>query len=67
MSLSTLAFLAILPIIATAVLLVGLRMPARRAMPMAFILTVLIAWGAWDLSIIDIAASSLLFSELFSC
>lgn len=59
MTLSTLAFLALLPILAAAVLLVGLRMPARRAMPIVFVLTALIAWQAWDLSWIDIAASSI--------
>jgi lactate permease len=59
MSLSALAFLAFLPILAAAFLLVGLRMPARRAMPIAFVLTVLVAWWTWGLSWTHIAASSI--------
>ena len=40
---SLLALLAFSPIVLAAVLLVGLQWPAKRAMPLAFILTVLVA------------------------
>lgn len=59
MSLSILALLALLPIAAAAVLLVGFRMPARTAMPISFVLTAIIASWAWGLSGTDILASSI--------
>lgn len=59
MALSTLAFLAFLPILAAALLLVGFRMPARTAMPVVFVITALIAWWAWGFSWTNIAASSI--------
>lgn len=59
MSLSLLALLAVLPILAAAVLLVGFRMPAKTVMPLAFVLTALIAFFGWELSFTDIAASTI--------
>ena len=59
MSLSLLSFLASLPILVVAVLLVGFRIPAKKAMPVGFILTVLIAFQGWGLSVDSIVASSL--------
>ena len=59
MSLSLLAFLALLPILAAAVMLVGFRMPARTAMPLSFILTAIIAATVWGLSGTQILASSI--------
>lgn len=59
MSLNTLAFLALLPILCAAVLLVGFRMPARKAMPITFFLAVLVAYWGWDLSATDLAASTI--------
>jgi lactate permease len=54
-----LALLAFSPIVLAAILLVGLQWPAKRAMPLAFILTALIALWAWDMSATRVIASSL--------
>ncbi len=54
-----LALLAFSPIVLAAILLVGLQWPAKRAMPLAFILTVLIALLVWDMSSTRVIASSL--------
>tara|TARA_R110001583_G_scaffold188860_3_gene351322 strand:+ start:6726 stop:8429 length:1704 start_codon:yes stop_codon:yes gene_type:complete len=54
-----LALIAFSPILISAILLVGLNWPARRAMPVAFIMTVLIALIFWDMSISRVVASSL--------
>ncbi|WP_245879721.1 L-lactate permease [Zobellella endophytica] len=54
-----LALLAFSPIVLAAILLVGLQWPAKRAMPLAFVLTVVIALWAWDMSATRVIASSL--------
>ncbi len=54
-----LALIAFSPIVVAAILLVGLNWPAKRAMPVAFVLTVAVAIFAWDMSITRIIASSL--------
>ena len=59
MSLTLLAFLALLPILLAAVLLVGFRIPARIAMPVVFLVTAIIAFFAWDISLVAIVASSI--------
>ncbi|WP_425235433.1 L-lactate permease [Ulvibacterium sp.] len=59
MSPSLLAFLAVVPILTAAILLVGLRMPAKRAMPISFLVTIGIAFLVWDIAIIDIIASTI--------
>ncbi len=59
MSQPLLALLAFVPLILAAILLVGLSWPARRAMPIAFIVTVLIALFAWDMTFNRVLASSL--------
>ena len=56
---SILALLAFTPILAAAILLVGFRLPAKKAMPLAFIITVIVAYFAWDISLIHILASSI--------
>ena len=53
------AILAMLPIIAVGVLLVGLRWPASRAMPICWILAVAIAAWGWQVAWTKIAAASL--------
>ncbi|WP_407330765.1 L-lactate permease [Enterovibrio sp. 27052020O] len=45
-----LALVAFSPIVVAAILLVGLNWPAKKAMPVAFGLTVLIALTFWDMS-----------------
>lgn len=59
MTASTLAFLALLPILAAAILLVGFRLPARLAMPISFIMAALVAVFGWQYSWIDVVASSI--------
>lgn len=59
MSLSLLSFLALLPILVVAIMLVGFRIPARTTMPMGFLLTAAVAYFAWDLPATNILASSI--------
>lgn len=59
MSISVLSFLALFPILLVAILLVGFRIPAKYSMPIGFLSTAVIANVAWDLSIVDILASSI--------
>lgn len=59
MSLTLLAFLAFVPILSAAILLVGLRIPAKIAMPVAFVVTVVIAFTIWDIPANFIAASAI--------
>ncbi|USD67209.1 L-lactate permease [Vibrio sp. SCSIO 43136] len=54
-----LALIAFSPIVVAAILLVGLNWPAKKAMPVAFALTVAIALLFWDMSITRVIASSL--------
>ncbi|WP_295895149.1 L-lactate permease [uncultured Vibrio sp.] len=57
MSETLLALVAFSPIVVAAILLVGLNWPAKRAMPVAFGLTVFIALFAWDMSSTRVLAS----------
>ncbi|MDX5408795.1 MAG: L-lactate permease [Thauera sp.] len=55
----TLAFLAFSPILLAAILLVGLRWPAKRAMPVVYLLTAGIGLYVWDMSFNRVLASTL--------
>ncbi len=57
MALYTLALLAILPILVAAIMLVGFRLPARVAMPVALLLTVVIALTVWKLAMATLLAT----------
>ncbi|MBU2899012.1 L-lactate permease [Vibrio hepatarius] len=59
MSETVLALVAFSPIVVAAVLLVGLNWPAKRAMPIAFGLTVAIAFFIWNMSTTRILASTI--------
>lgn len=59
MSNGLLALCAFSPILLAAILLIGLRWPARRAMPMVFLLTAGIALFVWDMSFNRVLASTL--------
>ncbi|SFM35569.1 L-lactate permease [Marinobacter zhejiangensis] len=59
MSESLLSFLAFAPLLLAGVLLVGLNLSARVAMPLVFLTTAAIGLFAWDMSITRIAASSI--------
>ncbi len=55
MSLGIQALLALTPILLAALLLVGFRWPAKWAMPVAYIVAVLIALAAWQVSFAQVA------------
>jgi len=59
MSLGIQALLAAMPIIAAAVLLVGFRWPAKKAMPIVYISAALIAFFAWQMPANRIFASTI--------
>ena len=51
--------LALSPIMVVAVFLVGLRWPAAKAMPLAYVVAVAVAWFVWQLPSQQIAMASL--------
>ena len=57
--LALLALLAFTPILLASILLVGLRWPARRAMPLVYLVSALIALYGWDMSFNRVMASTL--------
>jgi lactate permease len=59
MNLSLLAFLAVLPILMAGILLIGIRWPARIAMPFVYIITVVIAFFVWSMNTTHIIASTI--------
>ena len=59
MSPSLLALLAFAPILLAAILLIGLRWPAKHAMPLVFAMTATIALFFWEMSFNRILASTL--------
>ena len=59
MSTGLFAFFAFVPILLAGVLLIGLRWPARQAMPLVYLASVGIALFAWDMSFNRVLASSL--------
>ncbi|WP_373188133.1 L-lactate permease, partial [Halopseudomonas sp.] len=59
MSTGFLALLAFSPILVAAILLIGLRLPARRAMPLVYLITAAVALFAWDMSFNRVLASTL--------
>jgi lactate permease len=58
LNLATLSLLALAPLLAVGVLLVGLRWPAKHAMPVGYLLVVGLAVGVWGLGPVQIAAAS---------
>ena len=58
MSNGILALLAFSPILLAAILLVGLRWPAKRAMPLVYLLTAGIGLYVWDMSLNRVLAST---------
>ncbi|MFA5535970.1 MAG: L-lactate permease [Bacillota bacterium] len=59
MSLTLLAILALMPIIATFFFLVILRWPASRAMPIAYIVVVIIALTVWKVAPLVVASATI--------
>lgn len=56
---TVLALLAFVPLVLAGVLLIGLRMAARVAMPIVFVVTALIGLIAWQMSFTRVLASTL--------
>lgn len=59
MNSTLLSLLAFAPLVLAAILLVGLHWPARRAMPVVFVVTALIALTAWEMTFNRVLASTL--------
>lgn len=59
MSLTLQALLAMLPILVAAVLLVGFRVPARRTMPLVYVVAVVVALLAWRMPADAVIASTI--------
>ncbi len=59
MSLGLQALLAVLPILVAAILLIGLRWPAKWAMPIVYVVAVVIGLFAWGVPAARIAASTI--------
>ncbi|MEH6563889.1 MAG: L-lactate permease [Halopseudomonas sp.] len=59
MSSGFLALLAFTPILLAGILLIGLRWPARRAMPLVYLVSAAIALFGWDMSVNRVLASTL--------
>ncbi|MDG9759024.1 L-lactate permease [Pseudomonas sp. o96-267] len=59
MSNGILALLAFSPILLAAVLLIGLRWPAKHAMPLVYLVTAAVGLFAWDMTLNRVLASTL--------
>ena len=59
MSIGILALLSLLPIISVAVFLVILRWPASRAMPIAYVVAVILAYFVWQIPFNKVLAASI--------
>ena len=58
-NLAVLSLLALAPILAVGVLLAGFRWPAKFAMPIGYVIAVVIAFLVWEMEIAGIAAASI--------
>lgn len=58
-SLAVLSLLAIAPIVVVGVLLAGFRWPAKYAMPVGYVITVLIAMTVWEMNPDAVAAATI--------
>ena len=59
MSLGLQAALALFPIALGGVLLIGFRVPAKHAMPAAYVAAVLVAIASWGMSVSRVIAASI--------
>ncbi len=53
------ALLAVLPILIAGILLVGFRMPAKWAMPIVYLVAVVLALLAWQVEVVRLAAATI--------
>lgn len=58
-SLAALSFFALSPIIVVGILLVGLRWPAKTAMPVGYVVVVAVALFIWEMDFVSVAAASI--------
>ncbi|HUE95012.1 MAG TPA: L-lactate permease [Longimicrobiaceae bacterium] len=58
-NLALLSVLALTPLVAIGILLVGFRWPAKHAMPVGYAIVVAVALGVWGLDVVDVAAASI--------
>lgn len=58
-NLAVLSLLALAPILLAGILLAGFRWPAKYAMPLGYVVALVIAWLAWEMSPPALAAASL--------
>lgn len=58
MEIGTQAFFAALPILVAAILLVGFRLPAKKAMPVVYLVTTLVALYVWEVTFNRVLAST---------
>lgn len=58
MDLGLQSFLAVMPILTAAILLVGFRWPAKRAMPIVYVVAAVIAVTFWKVPAVRVAAST---------
>lgn len=59
MEIGSQALFAALPILVAAILLVGFRLPAKKAMPVVYIVTTLVALYVWEVSFNRVLASTI--------
>ena len=59
MSSGTAALLAVLPILVAGILLVGFRIPAKLAMPIVYLVAVVLAFAAWQVEPVRLAAATI--------
>ena len=59
MSSGTAALLAVLPILVAGILLVGFRIPAKLAMPIVYLVAVVLAFVAWQVEPVRLAAATI--------
>nr|WP_207890511.1 L-lactate permease [Rubrobacter taiwanensis] len=57
-NLAVLSLLALAPLLTVGVLLVGFRWPAKYAMPVGYVIVVVIATFVWGMDLINVAAAS---------
>ncbi|MEX1193218.1 MAG: L-lactate permease [Brumimicrobium sp.] len=53
------AFLAFLPILIVGLFLIGFKLPAKITMPLVFLITIIISFFIWKLSLLNILSSSI--------
>ncbi len=59
MSIGIQAFFAAVPILVAAILLIGFRLPAKKAMPVVYVVTSLVALYIWEVSFNRVLASTI--------